>query len=120
MTYDEALIAQKFHWPVLITRNAENFEPGEYRIGSIEKSYIGRSKEYLYSAGIKQNSRYVYYMALDELEIVPSLREALDNKLEELNRKRLKVCIKVLLDKGGNKTTITKIIKSLIDEIKQK
>jgi len=120
MTYDEALIAQKFQWPVLIIRNAENFEPGEYRIASIEKTYIKRDKKYLYTAGVTQNSRYVYNPALDELEIVPGLRETLDNKLEELNYKRLKVCIKVLLDKGGNKTTITKMIKSLIDEIKQK
>lgn len=120
MTYDEAIIIQKFQLPVLITHNADNFEQGEYRIGSIERSYIQWKKEYVYSAGVKQNERYVYLIPLSDLEIIPELREALNAKLEDLNRKRLKVCIKDLLDKGENKTGITKIIKSLIDEIKGK
>lgn len=120
MTYDEALICQKYRYPVIVNSKNIEYLKGHHTISSVEKSMCRHDRDYRFYAGITCNGRVVYHLELSDIEIDSQLRGVLDTKLKEQNKQRLKACLKILISDGGNKTTITKLVKQLIDEIKTK
>lgn len=121
LTVDEAFIIQKFQFPIMITSNdADQFEPGEYRIHSIEKFYDKHLKEYHYSISVTKRGRCIYHLPISAFDIAPKLEYSLQKQIKELEYRKLKASIEKLVNDGGNKTTITKMIKEIIDEIKKK
>lgn len=121
LTVDEAFVIQKFQFPIIITSSdADQFEPGEYRIHSIEKFYDKHLKEYHYSVSVSKQGRCIYHLPISAFDIAPKLAYSLQRHIEELEHQKLKVSIEKLVKDGGNKTTITKHIKGIIDEIKMK
>lgn len=119
MTMDEVTVAQSRHYPVQITYNAEQFEPGNYYVCTVEKGYHQIDRKYFYSAGLQQNARTIYHLPIDTITIAAGYEEMLKNAVEQMQKKKHKAVIKDLLSKGGNKTTITKLVKEMIDEIRK-
>lgn len=119
MTMDEVTVAQSRHYPVRIIYNAEQFEPGNYYVCTVAKGYHQIDKKYFYSAGLQQNARTIYHLPIDTITIAAGYEELLKSAVEQLQRKKQKAMIKDLLSDGGNKTTITKLVKEMIDEIRK-
>lgn len=119
MTMDEVTVAQSRHYPVQITYNAEQFEPGNYYVATVEKSYLQQDRKYFYSAGLQQNARTIYHLPIDTISIAAGYEELLKNAVEQLQKKKHKAVIKDLLSRGETKTTVAKIVKDMIDEIRQ-
>ncbi len=120
MTIDEATVAQKRHYPLIITSHPEQFESGEYYIREISEHYNSEFKKYHYSIVLERRQRAVYSLRIDNVSISPKFELVLAQAVTTLQRQKLKNSIKEYLDLGGNKTSITKLVRELIDEIKAK
>lgn len=118
MTIDEATVIQKKHYPLIITHNPEQFEAGEYYIRDISEYYNSEFRRYQYSVVLERNQRAVYALQIDDVSISPKYEHILEQALVTLHRQKLKNIIKHYVNSGGNKTTITKLVRELIDEIK--
>lgn len=118
MTIDEATVAQKRHYPVIITYKSEELRAGEYYIREISEYYNSEFRKYKYSLVLDRNQRALFSLGIDDVSISPKYESVLEQAVITLRRQKLKNLIKEYINLGGNKTTITKLVKELIDEIK--
>ncbi|MFR5876353.1 MAG: hypothetical protein ACLUFN_07675 [Eubacterium sp.] len=70
-----------------------------------------------YEITLEQSQRCVYSLDIEDLEPDSKYEGFIQEKVGELNKLKLKNCIKALLAGGGNKTSITKDVKAIIDEL---
>lgn len=119
MTLEEATVALKHGLPVIIKNTDLGIEQGSYKITNITKGIHRYEHNFSYSAGVSQNERCIYHLPIHHLEPHPDYTSAYETFIEELYEQNLKYDIAVLIDKGGNKTTICKTVKELIDKIKK-
>lgn len=119
MTLEQATVALKNGLPVIIKDTDLGFNNGNYTITSITKTIPKYEHSFMYSAGVSQNERCIYHLPLYHIEPHPDYIDTYEMFIEELYRQNLKYDIAVLLDKGGNKTTICKTVRELIDKIKK-
>lgn len=119
MTLEEATVALKHGLPVVIKNTDLGLEQGSYSVTSITKSIHKYEHHFSYSAGVSQNGRCIYHLPIHHLEAHPDYTSAYEMFIEELYEQNLKYDIAILLDKGGNKTTICKTVRELIDKIKK-
>ncbi len=117
MTINEATVCQKYSIPVLQHRFDDN---AEYKIRCLNKSFDKISRKYEYSASISKNGKCLYNLGLYDLEVVPEYMDFVQSKMDQLEKDILKRCLGNMLDAGGNKTSITRKIKELIDELQEK
>lgn len=119
MTLEEATVALKHGLPVIVDDKNLEYGDGEFTITSLTKSIPKYEKNFMYSAGTTRNGRCIYHLPIHHLEPHPDYTSAYEMFIEELYEQNLKYDISVLLDKGGNKTTICKTVRELIDKIKK-
>lgn len=70
-----------------------------------------------YEITLEKSQRCIYSMDIYNLEPASRYEGFVQEKVGELNKLKLKNCIKALLASGGNKTSITKDVKAIIDEL---
>ncbi len=114
VTLNEAAVLMDRHIPVLIDGHS-----GVHHIENIYKYMDKHSHRYRYSYGVSTNGKCVYTADRYEISVLPEFESNLTAFTKQYKRKMLKNCIKELVQDGGNKTTITKIVKDLIDEIRK-
>lgn len=121
MTLEQATVAIKHGLPVVLVNNkiSDDSEGKTYTITAITKCIRKYEKNFSYSATISRNSRAEYSVGLYDIEPHPEFAGAYNVFIEELHRQSLKYYITILLNEGGNKTTITKLVKELIDQIRK-
>ena len=114
VTLDEAAVIMDRHLPVLV----EGYT-GVYFIESISKYMDKHIRKYEYSYVVSTNGRCVFTVDRFSINVSPEFENNLKGFTKQYKRKMLKYYIRELVNDGGNKTTITKIVKDLIDEIKK-
>lgn len=121
MTLEQATVAIKHGLPVVLVNNkiSDDSEGKTYKICAITKCIRKYEKNFSYSATISRNNRAEYSVGLYDIELHPEFAAAYNVFIEELHRQSLKYYIAILLNEGGNKTTITKLVKELIDQIRK-
>ena len=119
MTLEQVTVALKYGLPVIIKDTELGLEKGKYTVTSITKSIHKYEKNFSYSAGVSQNERCIYQLPIYYLEPHPDYIDAYENFIKEIYEQNLKYDIAVLLNKGGNKTTICKTVREIIDKIKK-
>lgn len=119
MTLEQVTVALKYGLPVIIKNTELGLEKGKYTVTSITKSIHKYEKNFSYSAGVSQNERCIYHLPIYYLEPHPDYIDTYEMLIEELYEQNLKYDISVLLDNGGNKTTICKTVREIIDKIKK-
>lgn len=119
MTLEQVTVALKYGLPVIIKDTDLGLEQGKYTVTSIIKSIHRYEKNFSYSAGVSQNGRCIYHLPIYQLEPHPDYIDTYEMLIEELHEQNLKYDIAILLDKGGNKTTICKTVREIIDKIKK-
>ena len=120
MTMDEATVCMNKAFPVVVSSTSHEWmNEGTFTITAINRCFQSWCKKSMYSAQLTRNKKHYYSLDIESLEVAEEYEDILEGFVEQLKRKKLKVCIKELIAAGGNKTTITKLIKELIDEIKK-
>lgn len=119
MTLEQVTVALKYGLPVIIKDTELGLEKGKYTVRSITKSIHKYEKNFSYSAGVSQNGRCIYQLPIYHLEPHPDYIDTYEMLIKELYEQNLKFDIAVLIDKGGNKTTICKTVREIIDKIKK-
>ena len=110
LTSDEILVAQKRNLPVIITHNAEQYEPGNYNVNAIIR-FIPRAQ-------ICQRQKILYTLPIDDLSPAPGYENIFAESVKTIRRQQLKGVIKNYLAAGYNKTTLCKLIREIIDGIR--
>mgnify|MGYP000008342405 FL=1 len=118
LTSDEILVAQKRNLPVIITHNAEQYEPGNYNVNAIIRFIPRADKHYIYSAQICQRQKILYTLPIDDLSPAPGYENIFAESVKTIRRQQLKGVIKNYLAAGYNKTTLGKLIREIIDGIR--
>lgn len=119
MTLEEATVALKHGLPVIVNDKNLEYGDGEFTITNLTKAIPKYEKNFMYSAGITRNGRCIYNLPINYIEPHPDYIDTYEMLIEELHGQNLKYDIAVLLDKGGNKTTICKTVREIIDKIKK-
>ena len=114
VTLNEATVLMDRHIPVSIDGYS-----GVHYIESINKFTDKHLHQHVYSYAVSKNGRCVFTVSRESISALPEFENNLNILTTQYKRKILKNCVKVLVQDGSNKTTITKIVKDLIDEIKQ-
>lgn len=120
MTVDEVIVAMNKALPVKVNSASHEWtDDGVYTVTQLNRSYSKWDKKNIYSATITKNRKHLYSFDIRNIEIADAYSAILEGFVEQLKKDKLKASIKELVEQGGNKTTITKLVKSIIDEIKK-
>lgn len=121
MTIDEAIVCQKFRYPVRVrkTFSTEHLVDKNYKVSEIHKVMNVYNKAYICSVTLQDNGRAVRQVDTTNVYIAPEFVEIVENQVQQLQKQKLKKCLESLVKEEKNKTEINKLVKSLIDEIKE-
>lgn len=119
LTSDEIMAAQKRNLPVIITHNGENYEPGKYNINAVVRFIPRGEKHYIYSAQISQRQKILYTLPITDLSPAPGYEGIFSEAVKTIRRQQFKGVIKNYIAAGDNKTTLGKMLREVIDEIRK-
>lgn len=120
MTIDEATVCMNKAFPVVTTCDIyDRMNEQEFTITAVNRCFQGWSKKSIYTAQLTRNKKHYYSVDIDSVQIAEKYENVLDDFVRQMKRAKLKSCIKELVEQGGNKTSITKLVRELIDEIKK-
>ena len=121
MTIDEALVCQKHRYPVRVRKSysTEHLVDKNYKVCELHKCMSVYTNTYIQSVTLQDNGRSVRQLDIDYVYVAPEYIEIVAGQVKKLQKQRFKKCLENLLSEGKNKTEINKIVKSLVDEIKE-
>ncbi len=121
MTIDEALVCQKHRYPVKVRKSysTEHLVDKDYKICELHKCMNVYTKSYIQSVTLQDKGRSVRQIDIDDVYVPQPFEKIVENQVKQLQKQRFKKCLENLLTEGKNKTEINKIVKSLVDEIKE-
>lgn len=120
MTLEQASVALKHGLPVICTTDkiCDSFKGEIFTITQLLKYKPTYQRKLEYSAQLTKNGRHYYTMDLYDIKPHPDYENAYNAYLDEQINQSLKYYLAILISEGGNKTTITKKVKELIDQIR--
>ncbi|MBR4543533.1 MAG: hypothetical protein IKO53_04905 [Lachnospiraceae bacterium] len=120
----EADICLKRALPVRIIMQTNEYQKAKhYMITELHKCREGWvSKDFIMTAGLspENNQRTSFTEKIDNIEVLPEFEKTLAVFYKNQRRKIIKALVTELLDSGENKTTLGKMLKDLIDDIRNK